>query len=167
MTHTHMAVHQNPQHPVAIPALFRSRLNHIDSQSPEFQRMVTSSTSKVGGSKTFSPQKKKHHLNSSSGSLPFSPPPPGRKRWSLSRPSTASMAVKVSPCRRISPVRGERSSGSVRMAMPSAVTCGTTVTTGQPSRAERIGGPVKFVEFTRKWGGILINIWLYYIYIYP
>lgn len=76
MTHTHMAVHQNPQHPVAIPALFRSILNHIDAQSPEFQRMVTSSTSKVDGSKTF-PQKKSH-LNSSSGSLPLFSPHPSR-----------------------------------------------------------------------------------------
>ena len=46
---------------------------------------------------------------------------PGFRRSELfgsGPPRTASMAVNFSPWRRTSPVRGERSSGSVRMAMP-------------------------------------------------
>jgi hypothetical protein len=143
MTHTHMAVHQNPQHPVAIPALFRSILNHIDAQSPEFQRMVTSSTSKVDGSKTF-PQKKSH-LNSSSGSLPlFSPTPPGSQalvaveavhsfdgREGLPLPQDLARARRAL-------VRQRADGDAFRRDLRSR-------TTGQPK-----GGPVKLVEFTRK-----------------
>jgi len=139
-----MAVHQNPQHPVAIPALFRSILNHIDSQSPEFQRMVTSSTSKVGGSKTFPPKKKSSQFFLRVAPPFFPPTPPGSQalvaveavhsfdgREGLPLPQDLARARRAL-------VRQRADGDAFRRDLRSR-------TTGQPK-----GGPVKFVEFTRK-----------------